>query len=217
MFVPKDTTGIPTNISIPVKPNLKTVDPKVYPIADIIGHVADTFFVEGLFEGMKELGISGSQLYIREVLRPEAWGPYFYVDMAKRVGADLRLDLAPTVTSLVPGRDYNWKEIPDGIFYKRIPYLEPVNTPNTWMLNISKFKGSNMGLTLCCKCLQGTVAHNYQQFCASWNSIMSINQNDRQLDAYTVIKANYDRHVAMGIPRWDHPGVDQITGLGMET
>ena len=65
VFVPKDSTGIPTNISIPVKPNLKTADPKVYPIADIIGHVADPFFVEGMFEGMKELGISGSQFHIR--------------------------------------------------------------------------------------------------------------------------------------------------------
>jgi hypothetical protein len=217
VFVPRDSSGIPVNISIPVKPNIKTADPKVYPIADIIGHVADPFFVEGTLEGMKELGISGSQFHIREVLRPEAWGPYFYVDMAKRIGADLRLDLSPAVNSLVAGRDYNWKDVPNGIFYKRIPYLEPVNTPNTWMLNISKFKGSNMGLTLCCKCLQGTVAHNYQQFCASWNSVMSISQSDRQQDAYTVIKANYDRHVAMGIPRWERPGVDQITGLGMET
>ncbi|MDP2982267.1 MAG: T9SS type A sorting domain-containing protein [Candidatus Latescibacter sp.] len=217
VFVPKDNTGVPINISIPVKPNLKTADPKVYPIADIIGHVADPFFVEGMFEGMKELGISGSQFHIREVNRPEAWGPYFYVDMAKRVGADLRLDLAPTVNNLVSGRDYNWKDIPNGTFWKRIPYLEPVNTPNTWMLNISKFKAHTMGLTLCCKCLQGTAAHNYQQFCAAWNSTMSITQSDRQPDAYTVIKANYDRHVAMGIPRWDRPGQNNISGLGQET
>ena len=217
VFVPRDNTGIPVNISIPVKPNLKTADPKVYPIEDIIGHVADPFFVEGILEGMKELGISGSQFHIREVNRPEAWGPYFYVDMASRVGADLRLDLAPSVNNLIPERDFNWKEIPDGIFWKRIPYLEPVNTPNTWMLNISKFKAHTMGLTLCCKNLQGTVAHNYQQFCAAWNSSMSINNSERQQDAYTVIKNNYDRHVAMGIPRWDHPGIDNISGLGQET
>ncbi|MHB9029994.1 MAG: DUF362 domain-containing protein, partial [Candidatus Latescibacterota bacterium] len=140
------------------------------------------------------------------------------VDMVNRAGLDLRLDLEPTVTNLQAGRDFNWIDVPNGVFWKRIPYLEPINTANTWMLNIAKFKAHNMGMTLCCKNLQGSIAHNYQQLCAAWGSNMSINSAERYANAYDVIKANYDRHRASGsIPRWDRPGTDSISGLGQET
>ncbi len=218
VFVPRDETGVPVNISIPVKPNFKTADPKVYPLADIIGHVADPYFLEGMFEGMKELGVQGKQIHLREVARPGAWTGYGIVDMVNRAGVDLRLDLEPSVANLQPGRDFNWIDVPNGVFWKRIPYLEPINTPNTWMLNIAKFKAHNMGMTLCCKCLQGSLAHYYQQLCAAWNSSMSIDQANRYANAYEVIKANYDRHRASGsIPRWDRPGTDSISSLGQET
>jgi hypothetical protein len=86
------------------------------------------------------------------------------------------------------------------------------------MLNIAKFKAHNMGMTLTCKCLQGSLVHNYQQLCAAWGSKMSIDQIDRHANAYDIIKANYDRHRASGsIPRWDRPGTDSISGLGQET
>lgn len=217
VFVPYDDTGIPIDISIPVKPNIKTANPNKFPIEDIIGHVADPFFMEGLFEGMKELGIAGSQFHIRETIDYQNWQQFFYVDMAKRVGADLRLDLGLRKSYLVEGRDYNYRDIPEGIFWKRLPYLEPLHMPNTWMLNVAKLKAHTMGMTLCSKCLQGTVTYGYQQFCAAWGSTMSIDSTDRQTDAYDVIKANYDRHLAMGIPRWDRPGTGNISGLGQET
>jgi len=136
--------------------------------------------------------------------------------MAKRVGADLRLDIGGAVTTLQSGRDFNWVDVPKGIFYKRIPYLEPINTPNTWQMNISKFKAHGMGLTLCCKCIQGSVANPYQQFCADYGAAMSINLNDRQPNAYTDIQANFNRHLPT-IPRWDRPGKNFNSGIGMET
>jgi hypothetical protein len=218
VFVPRDSGGIPINISIPVKPNIKTADPNTYKIENIISHTTDAWFVEGVFEGMKELGISGSQFHIREVTRPSAWKAHGYVDMAARVGADLRLDLEPAVSSLKAGRDFNWVNVPNGVHYKRIPYLEPINTPNTWQMNISKFKAHGMGLTLCCKCIQGSVAHNYQQFCADWGASMSITQDDRVTGAYDTIKKNFERHLAGGVPRWDKPSGNTFNGgLGMET
>ncbi len=218
VFVPRDESGIPLTMSIPVKANLKTADPKAYPMESIISHVADPWFVEGTFEGLKELGIAGSRIHLRDLCTRENMTAYGYVGVAERTGVDFRLDLNPVVTSLQAGRDFNWVDIPKGIFYKRIPYLEPINTPNTWMINISKFKAHGMGLTLCCKCLQGSAAHNYQQFCADWGASMSISQSDRQANAYDAIKANYDRHRASGsVPRWDRPGKDYNSGLGMET
>ncbi|MCE5250428.1 DUF362 domain-containing protein [bacterium] len=218
VFVPRDETGIPITISIPVKPNMKTADPFKYDMESIISHVTDPYFVEGSLASIIELGVPGGNIHLREVNRPEHYGvPYGFSGVAERLGADIRLDQSPDVSQLKEGADFNWVEIPDGTFYKRIPYLEPINTPDTWMLNLSKFKAHGMGLTLCCKNLQGSVAHNYQQFCANYNAKMSIYSSDQHADAYTVIKANFDRHLAAGVPRWDKPGSDFNSGIGMET
>jgi len=221
VFVPRGEGGVPLNITIPVKPNLKAASPTAYKIEDIISHVADPFFVEGTLEGMKELGIQGSQFRVRDTSANSAWGPFGYIDAMKRVGASLRLDLSSSISSLMEGRDYTWVSIPQAIHSRRLPYLEPFNTPNTWQMNISKFKAHGMGLTLCCKNLQGMVAHNYQQFCADWGASMSISQSDRVAGAYDAIKKNYDRHLAGGVPRWDKPYVSGgngfNSGLGMET
>ncbi len=219
VFVPSDSSGIPITTEIAVKGNLKTANPYNFEHDLIMSHTSDAWFTEGVFEGMKELGIKGGQIHLREVNRPWHFSiePYGYGAMCERVGADLRLDLAPTITALKEGDDYNWVEVPDGVFFKRMPYLEPINTPNSWLMNISKFKAHGMGLTLCCKNLQGSIPHNYQQLCASYKGSYSINLNDRHSDAYDVIKASYDRHIEAGVPRWDKPGIDFISGIGMES
>ena len=218
VFVARDESGVPLTMSIPVKPNMKTADPVKYPMEEIIGHVADPYFVEGTLMAIKELGVSGCQFHLREVNGPEIFGgPFGFSDVADRLGADIRLDLAPTVDKLVEGRDYNFVDIPNGIFYKKIPFLEPINVPDTWLLNIAKFKAHGMGLTLCCKNLQGSIAHNYQQFCSAFDANMSISAVHRQADAKQVIRANWQRHRDAGVPRWDRPGTDYNSGLGMET
>jgi len=219
VFVPGDSTGIPITTEIAVKGNLKTADPDRYDHDLIMSHTSDAWFTEGVLEGMKELGIKGEQLHLREVNQPDDFSrmPFGYADMCERVGADLRLDLAPSVSSLTEGEDFNWIEVPDGIFYRRIPYLEPINTPGSWLMNISKFKAHGMGLTLCCKNLQGSVAHNYQAFCTAYKGSMSVNPRDLHGDAYDVIKVNFDRHLEAGVPRWDKPGTSFNSGIGMET
>ncbi len=148
--------------------------------------------------------MSGSQFHLREVNRPNTFASYGFVGMAGRVGADLRLDLAPAVgEGLKVGRDFNWTKVPDGIIFKEIPHLEPINTLKTWMLNIAKFKCHPLGMTLCCKNLQGSVAHNYQRFCNySIYSDKHFHKNARKN-----VEANYKRHCKEAvIPRWDRPG-----------
>ena len=213
VFVPRDESGVPLNISIPVKPNLKAVPltskrtGKKYTKEDIIGTATDPFFVEGVFEGIKELGVSGSQFHLRESNRPNLLGDYGYFDMVERVGAELRLDLENKILdSLTPGKDYNWTEVPDGVAFKRIPHIEPINTPDTWMLNIAKFKAHYMGMTLCCKNLQGMAPDHYQHFCMPFG--LPLLPTDNQFEnAEEVVRANHKRHVREGtIPRWDRPG-----------
>jgi len=46
---------------------------------------------------------------------------------------------------------------------------------------------------------------------------MGINQEDMWSDGFDTIQANYDRHVNEGIPRWQVPGTNARSSLGMET
>ena len=38
--------------------------------------------------------------------------------------------------------EMNWSTVPDAVVYKRIPHYAPVNEPDTWLLNIAKWKVS---------------------------------------------------------------------------
>jgi hypothetical protein len=83
-------------------------------------------------------------------------------------------------------------------------------------LNISKFKTHGMGLTLCAKNLQGTIAMNYQAHCSYYGNIMNgVNNDDLSTTANADILTNYNRHVANGVPRWDRPG--NTGGIWQET
>lgn len=216
VFVPRDESGLMLSTEIPVKPNMKSVVSNKLSLEDLIGMGTDPYFVEGVIEGIKEFGVAGNRFHIREVNHRDGFEAYGHVAMAKRTGADLRLDFKPEVKNLETGRDYNWTNVPHGIWYKKIPHLEPVNTPGSWLLNIAKFKGHGMGVTLCCKNIQGTIAHNYQQFCCRFDDDMKMDPAHMHGNAKEVISANYRRHLKEGIiPRWDKPG--PYGGIWQET
>jgi uncharacterized protein (DUF362 family) len=219
VFVPlaQSAGGFPLTNKVVIKPNLTSRGKWLgtYTLERSMGVVTDAYFVEGVIEGIKTLGLSGNQFYLREVNSPEDFGDGGYWDMAARTGADLR-DLSADVDDL-GASDVVWKDVPGGVWFNRIPYLWPVNAPATVFLNISKFKAHSMGLTLCAKNIQGTIAHSYQAHCTAFNSAMSIDAADIRSGAKTLIQANYNRHVADGIPRWDRTGGDYTGGLGMET
>jgi uncharacterized protein (DUF362 family) len=210
VFVPMTTPGIPTSNRIAIKPNI------VYmPSSDVqyMGIVTDPHFVEGVIQSLKLLGFAGSQFYLREVNYPDMFANSGYTQMAARTGADLRAMDQPVGT--IPESDLQWVDVPNGKWFKRIPYLWPVNAPNTWLLNISKFKTHSMGMTLCAKNLQGTIAQPYVVHCTPYNETWNLNADHVQPNAKAQILADYERHVSMGIPRWDRPG-EADGGLRME-
>jgi uncharacterized protein (DUF362 family) len=209
--------GFPLTHKVVIKPNLTTrssTDSR-YTVEGTMGIVTDVFFVEGVIESMKNLGLSGGQFYLREVNTPDDFGVDGYWDMAARTGADMR-DLSSPVGT-ISENDLQWMDVPNGVWFNRIPYLWPINTPDTFFINIAKLKAHAMGMTLCAKNLQGTIAANYQQHCTSYYGSMSIASKDVRSDAKTVIPSNYSRHVTDGIPRWDRLGGDYNGGLGQET
>jgi len=217
VFVPLEdgAGGFPVTHKVVIKPNLTERHNSGYTIERAMGIITDAYFVEGVIEGMKPLGLSGSQFYLREVNGPDQFADGGYIDMAGRTGADIR-DLSEKVTRL-SANDVVWKDVPEGIWFNRIPYIWPVNAPDTFLVNIAKFKAHGMGITLCAKNIQGTIAHNYTGHCTPYNGNMDIPNADIRSDAKTVILSNYNRRVADGIPRWDKPGYNHTSGLGMET
>jgi len=208
--------GVPLTHKVVIKPNLtcRQRGSNSYTILRSMGIVTDAYFVEGIVESLKELGIAAGQFYIREVNCPEDLADGGYPSMAARTGIDLQ-GIDTPVWNLSPDQ-VQWVEVPDGVWFRRIPYLWPVNAPDTFLLNISKFKTHGMGLTLCAKNLQGTIAMNYQAHCTSYgDSMYGVDTADLNPTANADIFANYNRHKADGIPRWDRPG--KTGGIWQET
>ena len=218
IFVKKDTPGIPISHRMVIKPNI-TCSKGGANVEAGMGIVTDPYLVEGIIEGMKELGISGDQFHLIEVNCPEDFSVRGYTQMAERTGAHLR-NLNRDVKTLNEGDDITWVDCPDGVVFKRIAYLAPVNQPDTWLLNIAKFKAHGMGLTLCCKNQQGMCAQTYVNFCGKVGRIKNYPAHiraDFQPDLEKHINDLYDKHVEKDIPRWDRPELSPGGGHWMET
>ena len=137
VIIPKDESGIPVTHKIAIKPNLTAhnVENERFSKEDTMGIATDTDFVEGTIEGMKKLGISGKQFYLREVNGTRVFGPCGYYRVAKRTGADLR-DLHGRVSTIsdekiaqwsradvIDENKLQWIEVPNGVIHRKIPYL----------------------------------------------------------------------------------------------
>ncbi len=207
--------GVPLTHKVVIKPNLTCRGKwdSDYTTERSMGVVTDSNFTEGVIESLKELEISASQIYAREVNCPDDLAEGGYIDMAERTGIDLK-GIDTPYSDLNPDQ-LQWMDVEDGLYFNRIPFLWPVNAPDSWLLNIAKLKTHSMGMTLCAKNIQGTIAMNYQKHCSVHGSHLDILEQDIQANAFSSIETNYNRHVADGVPRWDRPGQDG--GIWMET
>lgn len=208
--------GIPLTHKVVIKPNLtcRQRDRDIYSRIGSMGIVTDAFFVEGVIESLKELSISAGQIFIREVNCPADFRDGGYDYMAERTGINLAGINIPYQN--LDSSDIQWVSVPKGVWFKNIPYLWPVNSANSFLLNISKFKAHSMGLTLCAKNLQGTNVMNYQAHCTQFgNNMNGVAAEHISPTANADILASYNRHLKMGIPRWDRPGI--TGGLWQET
>ena len=233
VFVPKtaEEGGVPLTHLVPIKPNLtqrgdwmrnrKTFEGETVNTFDIeqsMGIVTDAYFVEGIIESMKELGLSGSQFHLREANAPQHFEYAGYESMCDRTGANIKSNVGGASFT---NENVQWSEVPNGVWFEQMAHLWPVNAPDTFMLNVAKFKAHEMGLTLAAKNLQGSCFSPYQQHCTAWNQTWrNLVSGTYKTNAKTVIQENYNRHVADGIPRWDRAPAglyDKYTGIGQET
>ncbi|MFN7996758.1 MAG: twin-arginine translocation signal domain-containing protein [Bryobacteraceae bacterium] len=219
VFVPMDATGTPVSHYIATKPNLTAhdaVDPKRgFTLEDTMGIATDVFFVEGLFESLKELGVAGTKIHTRDINGVDVIGPRGYVAMGQRVGATVApiKDTIATRDDAKHDEAFVWKEVPGGVVHTQVPYLWPFNARDSWNLNVAKFKAHEMGLTLTAKNWQGSHATPFQRYCGQWPDIDSMQKLEKTIakecihpKVREVIEANFRRHKA-SIPRWDTPDV----------
>jgi len=142
VFTLEKGPGISASPTVAIKPNLTSTKRTGLTYAII----TDTYAVEGLVDGLKDLGVDPGSIFIREGLHKEQ-ATTGYAEMALRAGVHYGDDLARTPTTL---------ECPDGVVFRRTKYLGPFAYPDTFLINVAKHKTHSMGLTLCVKNLQGT-------------------------------------------------------------
>ena len=208
--------GVPLTHKFVFKPNLTCRDSShsKYTVERSMGIVTDSNFMEGIVESMQELGIPAAQMYMREVNCAGDLDDGGYISMAERTGIDLAGIGAPYHD--LPPEQIQWIDVPDGVYFKRIPYLWPVNSPDSWLMNVAKLKAHGMGLTLSAKNIQGTIAMKYQAHCKGYENHLDILTSDYHTNTFNNILANYNRRLAEGVPRWDRPG-SSSGGIWQET
>ena len=217
VFIPSDRNGIPVSRKIAIKPNITGGGGNSL---ETMGIITDPFFVEGVVDGMKPLGLGADQFAVREV-NSKSWDGHVYMEMANHAGIDFRAmngriqrvekSKMPTwcqTDEILPTEDTVWKDVDGGVIYRKIPYLWPLNDPDAVNLNIAKFKTHGMGLTLCCKNFQGSCANGYQNFCGGYDRVDGMPSQDINPRYRDVIEANLKRHADMGVPRWSDSECD---------
>jgi len=217
LIVATPSGGYPFSTGITVKPNWTSAQPQDgKPVYEKLGVTTDHNFVEGWVQGMKEAG--PQNYYIRECCCPVQWGDMGWWDMAERNGIDLRDLSSMDIWELDNDKDLNFIKVPGGIVFKEVAYMAPTNGPDTFLVNIAKFKAHGMGITASIKNLQGICARAFHNFCTPPDSVLK--RHDKRYHKYfrknfaKHVKELHERHVKEGYPRWDRP--DQNGGLRME-
>jgi len=219
VFVPMNEPGIPVTHNIATKPNLtahRAVDEeRGFTLEDTMGITTDGFFVEGMFDSLKELGVASNHLHTRDINGGRIIEPRGYKAMGERTGATVEAEKTRVQTE-EDAKDesaFVWKDIPGGVMFSKIPYLWPFNAPDSWNLNLAKFKAHTMGLTLTLKNWQGSNASPFQGYCQKWPNIERIEKVGEVIKSEVInpkardlIETNLKRHYDT-IPRWNTPNV----------
>ncbi len=203
MFIKtKKGKGYPLSTKITCKPNwtASRIDKKD-PTANM-GITTDNDFVEGYLNGVKTKGLR--DFYLRECAAPSSWVANGYTPMAERNNFNLKNLSSQDFWDL--GDEIIFRKI-DGVVFKQAGYMAPMNAPDTFLINIAKFKSHQMGITGTIKNLQGITGKKFHQFCGGhydvFKSYDSRYHQFFQPDYLARVAELHKKHVEMGIPRWD--------------
>mgnify|MGYP004702574643 CR=1 FL=1 len=204
IFVPMSRPGIPVTRKVVVKPNITSVRGGLRrPAEDNWGTGTDPQFYEGLITGLRELGVRN--FHSVEANMYWAWNYRGFMDINQRLGVKMN-EPERYPRNFRNGEGITWSKVPEGVIYTRIPHYAPVNEPDTWVLNVAKWKAHGMCLTQTVKNEQGMVVGPFVRFCQGWQmvtgapEVMKPEINPR---AEELLKAAFERHRKMGYSRYE--------------
>ncbi|MDR2887082.1 MAG: DUF362 domain-containing protein [Bacteroidales bacterium] len=209
--------GYSNSTKIAAKPNWTCApQDKDDPFASM-GIITDLNFTEGYLNGVKSRG--PQQFYLRDCACPYQWEPLGFSDMVKRNNFDLTNLVAKDPWEYNNG-EIIFKEV-NGTIFKEIGFQSPMTAPDSFLVNLAKFKAHGKGITASVKNLQGIAARRFHQFCSTADAFRSLDKGYHrfyQPNYVEKIDELHKKHVEAGIPRWnermDRPPFN--SGLRME-
>jgi uncharacterized protein (DUF362 family) len=209
ILVPMERGGVPVTHRIILKPNHTSVRDRRRPDVENWGTGTDPDFYEGFILRLKELG--ARKLHFIEVNMRDRWNWRGMLDINERHGVQLN-DPEPRLRSFREGSAINWRKVPDAVVYTRVPYFAPVGEPDTWLLNMAKWKAHGMCLTLSVKNLQGLVVAPFQRFCSGWDMVTGAPdfvKSEIHPQVETRVKQFFENHRRNGYERYNLAIPDQ--------
>jgi len=195
--------GYSTTTKITCKPNwtcFGRINPK-----DPLAHLSintDLNFIEGFLKSVKQTG--PDKIYLRECACANTWEVRGFTSMAQRNNFDLR-DLSSMDFWELGKDDMIFKKV-DGVVFSEVGFMAPMTAPDTFLINIAKFKTHQMGVTGAIKNLQGITGRKFHQFCGGHYDIFKTYDKRYhpffQPDYMERITSLQKKHELEGIPRW---------------
>ncbi|MBR9999170.1 MAG: DUF362 domain-containing protein [Cyclobacteriaceae bacterium] len=168
-----------------------------------LGITTDCHFVEGFLNGIKQKG--PRKFYLRECACPHTWEENGWAGLAEKNQFDLR-DLSSKDFWDLGADDLIFRNV-DGVVFKKIGFMAPMTAPDTFLINIAKFKSHQMGITGAIKNLQGIAGKKFHQFCGGHFDIFRTYDKRYHpffhTDYLSKVRELHEKHKLQGIPRWD--------------
>jgi hypothetical protein len=216
-------SGFSNATKIAAKPNWTSSKLNVNDPTYHLGITTDLNFIEGFLSGVKTRGPQSFSL--RDCASPDGiyrndWGELGFFAMGERNNFDIQ-DFAAKEPWEYENGEIIYKEVNNGVIFKEVGFMAPMNAPDSFLINMAKFKTHSMGVTASVKNLQGTVARRLHQFCNAADAFRTMDERFHRFyqPGYTERVAElHKKHVEAGIPRWNSAmiGAVRYSGPNME-
>ncbi len=216
IFVSKSEPGIPLSHRVLLRPNITSVKTRGRADVENWGTGTDPDFYEGMILGLKEVGLK--KFHFAETNMYHAWNWRGFVDIHNRHGVEAT-DPEQSFTGARAEREIVWSKVPDGVIFDRIPHLWPTNGPDTWLLNIAKWKAHSMCLTQSVKNEQGLVVMPFIRFCQGMRMVSNVPasmKDHMRPDAAERAQRYFDNHKKIGYRRYGALDEEKVSPLAQE-
>jgi len=203
IFQLRDRPGVPLTHRIILKPNPTPIRSPRRPEIELWGAATDPDFYEGLIIGLRELGLR--KFYFADANHRHSLNWRGFMDIHERHGVETA-DPDRRSRHFREGFEMTWSKVPEPVIFRRIPHYAPVNEPDTWLLNIAKWKAHGMCMTLSVKNEQGLVVMPFVRFCQGWRMVTGVPdfmKSEICPDAEERVKRYFENHRRLGYSRYD--------------